>query len=88
MVRRLRDLIRHIHEAAREENDRLELLVLKRTGELDRRNADLRLVLDNVEQGFVTLDREASVVGERSRVVEPGLARFRLAARFGLVSMG
>jgi len=69
MVRRLRELIRHIHQAAQEENKRLELLVQQRTHELDRRNADLHLVLDNVEQGFVTIDRNARVIGERSRVV-------------------
>ena len=70
MTRRLRDLIQHIHDTAREETVRLEALVQERTSELDRRNADLRLVLDNVEQGFVTIDRDARVVGEHSRVVD------------------
>lgn len=70
MIRRLRELIAHIHRTAQEENSRLERLVQQRTSELDRKNADLRLVLDNVEQGFVTIDREAHVVGERSRVVD------------------
>ena len=69
MVSRLRVLIQHIQEAAREESERLETLVQERTAELDRRNGDLRLVLDRVDQGFVTIDREASVVGERSRVI-------------------
>jgi two-component system chemotaxis sensor kinase CheA len=75
MVRRLRELIRHIHDAAREEKNRLELLVQERTSELDRRNADLHLVLDNVEQGFVTIDRDANVVGECSRIVDVWLGQ-------------
>jgi HAMP domain-containing protein/HPt (histidine-containing phosphotransfer) domain-containing protein len=34
------------------------------------RNRDMRLVLDNVGQGFLTLDRQAQLSEERSRVVE------------------
>jgi two-component system chemotaxis sensor kinase CheA len=70
MVQRLRGLITHIHDTAREESVRLEHLVQERTLELDRKNGDLRLVLDNVEQGFITVDREATIVGEHSRVIE------------------
>jgi len=69
MVRHLRELIGHIHRTAREEKGRLEQLVSERTAQLDRKNADLRLVLDNVDQGFVTIDRAGNVVGERSRIV-------------------
>jgi two-component system chemotaxis sensor kinase CheA len=69
MVRQLRELIGHIQRSAREENVRLEHLVGERTVELDRKNSDLQLVLDNVEQGFVTIDRAAKVVGEKSRIV-------------------
>ncbi len=79
MVRRLRELIDHIHRTAREENARLEHLVGERTGQLDRKNADLQLVLDNVDQGFVTIDRAGNVVGERSRII---------AAWFGSISVG
>lgn len=70
MVRHLRELIGHIHRSAREEKVRLEQLVSERTSQLDRKNADLKLVLDNVEQGFVTVDRAGLVVGEQSRIVE------------------
>jgi len=73
MVRRLRDLIQHIHASAREDNERLERLVSERTRELDRRNADLMLVLDNVEQGLVTIARDGSIVGERSRAIDEWL---------------
>ena len=69
MVRHLRELIGHIHRTAREETVRLEHLVGERTAQLDRKNADLQLVLDNVEQGFVTIDRDAIVVGEQSRII-------------------
>src|SRR5205823_7385778 len=34
----------------------LERIVRARTAELDRRNRDMRLVLDNVGQGFATVD--------------------------------
>jgi two-component system chemotaxis sensor kinase CheA len=69
MVRQLRGLIGHINRTAREEKIRLEQLVRERTRQLDRKNADLQLVLDNVEQGFVTVNREGVVVGEQSRIV-------------------
>lgn len=69
MVRHLRELIGHIHRNAREEKVRLEQLVGERTAQLDRKNADLQLVLDNVDQGFITIDRSGNVVGEQSRIV-------------------
>ncbi len=73
MVRRLRELIDHVHRTAREEKHRLEHLVRDRTQELGQRNIDLRCVLDNVDQGFITVDRDANVVGEQSRVVQTWL---------------
>jgi two-component system chemotaxis sensor kinase CheA len=73
MVRRLRELIEHIHRTANEESVRLERLVAERTQQLDRKNKDLRLVLDNVEQGFVTIDRAGRVVGQHSRSIEDWL---------------
>jgi two-component system chemotaxis sensor kinase CheA len=69
MVRHLRELIGHIHRTAREEKVRLEQLVSERTVQLDRKNADLQLVMDNVAQGFITIDRSGNVVGEQSRIV-------------------
>lgn len=70
MMRRLRGLIQHIRERAREENRRLDNLVRQRTSELDRRNSDLQLVLDNIDQGLLTIDRDAQILGERSRATE------------------
>ena len=75
MVRHLRELVAHIQRSAREENVRLERLVGERTAELDRKNADLQLVLDNVEQGFITVDRAGNVIGERSRIVASWLGQ-------------
>jgi two-component system chemotaxis sensor kinase CheA len=44
----------------------LDALVQTRTAELDSKNRDLQLVLDNVEQGFVMIDVEGRVCGARS----------------------
>jgi two-component system chemotaxis sensor kinase CheA len=75
MAKKLRELIAHVQRTAREESARLERLVNQRTAELDRKNRDLRLVLDNVEQGFVTIDRSAVVTGEYSRAIEHWFGR-------------
>jgi len=73
MLDQLRHLITHIRASAREEKTRLERLVSERTAALDRKNQDLKLVLDNVDQGFVTIDRDAHIVGEHSRIIETWL---------------
>lgn len=73
MLDQLRYLIGHIRASAREEKARLERLVTDRTIELDRKNQDLQLVLDNVDQGFITIDRQAQIVGEHSRIIETWL---------------
>lgn len=48
----------------------LEALVERRTRALDDRNRAMRLVLDNVDQGFVTVERDGSLSSERSRVFD------------------
>ena len=48
----------------------LTKIVSARTAELDGRNRDMRLVLDNVSQGFVTIDRAGVPAAECSRVFE------------------
>jgi two-component system chemotaxis sensor kinase CheA len=48
----------------------LEKIVAARTSELDGRNHDMRLVLDNVQQGFLTIDKATKVSPEYSAVVE------------------
>ncbi len=47
------------------------------------RNRDMRLVLDNVDQGFLTLDLEARLSVERSRVVEEWFGAAEPGAAFG-----
>lgn len=54
----------------------LEEKVASGTTELDRRNRDMRLVLDNVSQGFITIGLNGAMEEERSAVVDkwfPGI---------------
>jgi len=51
----------------------LEKIVHSRTAQLDLRNADMRLVLDHVQQGFLTIDRNMVMSPERSKVVDTWL---------------
>jgi two-component system, chemotaxis family, sensor kinase CheA len=69
MLEHIRALVEQIRATAREETGRLETLVRERTQELDERNGDLKRVLDNVGQGFVTLDRAARMSRERSQIL-------------------
>jgi len=62
----------------------LEQKVEERTRELDERNRGMRLVLDNVTQGFVTIDLAGRMASETSSILgrwfgapEPGVALFR-----------
>jgi two-component system chemotaxis sensor kinase CheA len=48
----------------------LEKIVQARTSELDARNRDMRLVLDNVAQGLATIDRTGAPSAERSRALD------------------
>jgi two-component system, chemotaxis family, sensor kinase CheA len=73
MSRKVKELVDHIQRTASQESARLERLVTQRTDQLNTKNRDLRLVLDNVEQGFVTIDRSAHVVGEYSRIIQTWL---------------
>lgn len=53
-----------------EMNRTLEQKVEQRTTELAQKNRDMRLVLDNVDQGFATLSPDGTMALERSRVVD------------------
>jgi two-component system, chemotaxis family, sensor kinase CheA len=55
-----------LYAAVEEANRGLELRVAERTSALARRNGEMRLVLDTVSQGLVTIDRDGKVSGERS----------------------
>jgi len=69
MVAQLRDLISEIQRRAHDEQQRLEGEVRARTRELDDRNREMRLVLDHVAQGFVTIDLHGAMATERSASV-------------------
>jgi two-component system, chemotaxis family, sensor kinase CheA len=48
----------------------LEKIVQSRTEALDAKNRDMRLLLDNVQQGFLTIDRQGILAQERSAAVD------------------
>lgn len=51
-------------------NRTLEVKVQERTRELADRNRDMRLVMDNVNQGFVTVSLSGKLAQERSAIVD------------------
>jgi two-component system chemotaxis sensor kinase CheA len=48
----------------------LEKIVAARTAEVEAKNRDMRLVLDNVEQGLAMIDRDAVFSSERSKAFD------------------
>ena len=48
----------------------LDRIVQARTAALDAKNREMRLLLDNVEQGFLTVDHEGRLAQERSAAVD------------------
>jgi two-component system chemotaxis sensor kinase CheA len=73
MLEQIKRLIAEIAQSAEQEQARLEGLVDQRTRALARRNDDMRRVLDNVDQGFMTIDRAGRMSAERSRILETWL---------------
>ena len=63
-------------------NRTLESKVAARTRELARRNDDMRLVLDNVEQGFLTLAVDGTLGDERSAIVDTWFAPYPPQTKF------
>jgi HPt (histidine-containing phosphotransfer) domain-containing protein len=61
----------------------LEQKVEARTRELDERNRGMRLVLDNVAQGFITIDLEGTMAAERSAVVDQWFGAAAPGTKFG-----
>ncbi len=47
----------------------LERLVAHRTSEVDARNRDMAMILENVAQGFVTVELDGTIGSERSRAL-------------------
>lgn len=63
-------------------NHSLEQRVDDRTRELGHRNRDMRLVLDNVSQGFLTISREGVLAQERSAICDRWFGRYDGQVRF------
>jgi two-component system, chemotaxis family, sensor kinase CheA len=57
------------YRALEQMNRTLEQKVEERTAELALKNRDMRLVLDNVDQGFINLSLQGVMAGERSAIV-------------------
>jgi two-component system, chemotaxis family, sensor kinase CheA len=70
MLSQIKQLIAHVQELARKEQDRLEALVAQRTAQLDQRNAEMQLVFDHVDQGLFMVDLDGTLASERSAAVE------------------
>jgi two-component system chemotaxis sensor kinase CheA len=71
-----RDNLR-LTDELRDLNQALERRVSERTAELHTVNRDMRLVLDNVEQGFATLNRDGTLSAERSAVLDEWLGPYQ-----------
>ena len=61
----------------RDLNQALERRVADRTEELHGVNRDMRLVLDNVDQGLATLNRDGTLSSERSAMLERWLGPYQ-----------
>ncbi len=61
----------------------LEKMVEDRTRALDQQTSGMRLLLDNVAQGFVTVDLHGAIDGQRSAVIDRWLGAPPPGARFG-----
>ncbi len=92
MVEELSTSYRQLEEM----NRTLEQKVQERTAKIALQSRDMRLVLDNVDQGFATLSRHGRIMGGRSRVVgewfgdcedgtEFAAHISRISPRFGMV---
>jgi len=60
----------------------LEKKVEERTVEIRKRNEDMRLVLDNVQQGLVTVSRDGKMASEHSKVLETWFGAYEAGDTF------
>ena len=67
---RMVEELSHSYRELEEMNRTLEHRVEERTLALAGRNRDMRLVLDNVDQGFITLSMDGAMANEHSAVVD------------------
>ena len=81
-LRRRDEELEAIGQQLRSVNEYLEQRVNERTAELAHRNRDLHLVLDNVNQAFLTIDREGQLSLEHSAIVDRWFGPYSDRARF------
>jgi HPt (histidine-containing phosphotransfer) domain-containing protein len=58
------------HAELQEHRDQLENIVAERTAELRKRNDEIRLILDNAQDGMLIVDRRGVMFTEHSAIVE------------------
>ena len=75
MLLQIQTLFSQIQKNAEQEQERLTTLVTARTHELAGRNRAMRLLLDNVDQGFLSVDLDGKLDEERSAIVDRWLGR-------------
>ncbi len=76
-----RESVRDKHHVKRE-HERLEALVVARTVALDRRQLEMRLIFDHVDQGLLTVDADGTIAGEHSAAVERYLGPIPASNKF------
>jgi signal transduction histidine kinase/HAMP domain-containing protein len=70
------------YERLEEMNRTLEIKVQERTRELGERNRDMRLVMDNVNQGFLTVSPSGHLAQERSAMVDQWFGSYQGETKF------
>jgi two-component system chemotaxis sensor kinase CheA len=70
------------YERLQQMNRTLEIKVQERTRELADRNRDMRLVLDNVNQGFLTVSTSGLLAQERSAIVDRWFGSYDSETKF------
>ena len=74
--------LRDSYERLEQMNRTLETKVQERTRELASRNRDMRLVLDNVDQGFLTASTSGLLAQERSAIVDRWFGPYQGETKF------
>lgn len=66
----------------------LDKIIQQRTAQLKTRNEEMKLVMDHVDQGFITVNTEGVLSSERSRVVEDFFGEIPDGAKFQDILLG
>lgn len=76
------DELKDSYERLEDMNRTLEIKVEERTRELADRNRDMRLVMDNVNQGFLTVSTSGKLAQERSAIVDNWFGAYQGETKF------